>query len=184
MKNNSQASKIRGIVLNLLKEDTNNILQRLNEYGNVNAIKYIDLKNYLQNNFDFTEGAIVGCLNTITERENFIHKAKTKSGTFFYYSHDIKKVSNTSAIEIIYSEEFKSIIDHSELMFEDLSAILKNTAKSNYYLNVTDTDLNHLREILEGITHTQQLIKKYQFSKSFDNAESNIQYRFNDDLPF
>lgn len=185
----TQAERIRTRVLNILQDNHNENLEQIND--DISGIQYIKLKKLLSN--EFTDGAVTGALNTITERLENIHKIKTKSGTYFYFSETENNFNlNEESIDIIYSKELEEVIQYSKKVYEGISNILKNTSKDSYYSNVTNLDLDNLRKILDNVSHTENLLKNYKVNKAFEIIENKQKIKENnaifglsdDQLPF
>jgi len=185
----TQAEQIREMVVTMLQNRKTDYLEQIT--SNVYGIQYIKLKKKLSEKF--TEGAVTGCLNTITERVENVHKVKIKSGTYFYFSDKESSLNlNEQAVEIIYSKELEEVLQYSQKAYEGVSNILKKTAKDFYYSNVTTLDLDNLRSLLDNISQTENLLKKYKTDKAFENVENkhiqdlnNSSYDETDeDLPF
>lgn len=84
----NQSQKIREIILKLFKSNKDKSLKQVFEVDGVEreGIKYIDLKNFLLSyeEYKFSEGAVVGALQTLTGRLENIYKVKTRNGVFFF----------------------------------------------------------------------------------------------------
>lgn len=165
----TQAEQIRKQVIDILHDDSNEILEQIND--DISGVQYIKLKELLSK--EFTEGAVTGSLNTITERVENIYKIKTKLGTYFYYSEKENQLNlNEQLVDIIYSKELEDVLQYSQKAYEGISNILKNTSKDSYYSNVTNLDLDNLRKLLDNVAHTENLLKSYKVNKAFENIEN------------
>lgn len=155
----SQASQIRKVTLDLLKENTKSDLLTPLEDSNYRGIRYTNLKKYLQEKYSFTEGSVIGALQTITEKEVHIHKIKNKQGTFFYYDTQDKYTNDTDILAL--SPDFKLLIKKSHEIESLVSKILVNIARENYS-DITDFDKTSMRNIYATSNKLYQEIKYHE----------------------
>lgn len=187
----NQAVKIREIVLELLRDENKEgfsedlILKKLNINSHeVVAIKYINLKNGLENyrKFTFTEGGIVGALNTLVNKLDNVHKVKTSDGVYFYYLSSFFMEYNKNQkqkISVIESVEYQKIEEQTFDINETVTTILRKSGNGDYLTDV-DVDIKHLRKILEYVEKLSAELKTYKQEKEFQRIR-----KANDiDLPF
>lgn len=179
----SQAEKIRDIVINILKFDRfeKKITEEMiinNE--KVNGIKYTRLKEYLMENYsDFSEGAITGALQTLTQRVDNVFKTKTKKGVYFFYSeveYDDLELGKEKVI-ITESEDYRDLEVAVNNVSSVVGQILRNAVK-NQYLDVRESDVNSLRDILEASGKLELILKNYKQTDALGRIERD------DVLPF
>lgn len=185
----NQAETIRKLVVNLLRDydkdafSNNLVLSKIVvDNSKVKAIKYIDLKNALMNSksYSFTEGAVVGALNTITERIDDIKKVRTKNGVFFYFSESSKDDPN-KIIQMIDSEDYLDLEEQVNKINKTVSSILKNVSIGKYETEIgTDFEIKHLRNILSLSESLKNELKEHKQEKMFHDIEK----MRNDVLPF
>lgn len=184
----NQSQKIREIILDIFKSNDDNFLKQVFEIDGVKreGIKYIDLKKLLLSyeKYNFSEGAVVGALQTLTDRLENIYKVKTRNGVFFFYSEkeDVFYEYDNSKATIIESEDFKGFEDKVEVVNVAIADILKNISKGKY-LEVKDIDLSYLRDLLKFSRELQSVLSRYKTEKTFEEIEE-VKSRSFDDLPF
>lgn len=193
----NQSQKIREIILKLFKSNKDKSLKQVFEVDGVEreGIKYIDLKKFLLSyeEYNFSEGAVVGALQTLTGRLENIYKVKTRNGVFFFYSEkeDIFDEHDNSEATIIESEDFKRFEDKVEVVNVAIVDILRNVSKGKY-LEVKDIDLNYLRDLLKFSGELQSVLSSYKTEKMFEEIEEIEESKSQsfddspsfDDLPF
>lgn len=183
----NQAERIRDIVSDILKRDDLGTSEReLKDKIELNGksvygIKYSRLKDYLLNRkeYNFSEGAVTGALQTLAERVDNIYKQKTKKGVFFVYFDD-KEITENKQIKVIIteSEDYNDLVEQVRSVSDQVSKILKNASKGKYK-KTYDTDLKHLRNLLKISSDLEITLKNYKNEKTFEKIEN----QFND-LPF
>ncbi len=184
----NQSQKIREIILKLFKSNNDKSLKQIFEVDGVEreGIKYIDLKKFLLSHekYNFSEGAVVGALQTLTGRLENIYKVKTRNGVFFFYSEkeDVVDEYDNSEATIIESEDFKKFEDKVEVVNVAIAHILRNVSKGKY-LKIKDIDLNYLRDLLKSSGELQNVLSRYKTEKMFEEIEESKSQSF-DDLPF
>lgn len=184
----NQSQKIREIILELFKSNKDCSLKQVFEVDGMKreGIKYIDLKNFLLSHeeYNFSEGAVVGALQTLTGRLENVYKVKTRNGVFFFYSEkeDIFDAHDNSETTIIESEDFKRFEDKVEVVNVAIADILRNVSKGKY-LEVKNIDLNYLRDLLKSSGELQNVLNKYKTEKMFEEIKKSKSQSF-DDLPF
>lgn len=179
----SQAKKIREIVISILRYDT--FEKKITEEiiinnQKVNGIKYTNLKEYLMEKYDeFSEGAITGALQTLTERLDNVFKTKTKKGVYFFYSEaEYNNLEIGKAKEVITeSEDYRELEVAVNNVSSVVGQILRNAVK-NQYSDVRESDITSLRDILEASGELELVLRKYKQRDALDRIE-----RF-DGLPF
>lgn len=176
----TQAENIRLITIELLKKSKIQIPGSDDIFG----IRYSDLKKRLLNSthYDFTEGAVTGTLYTLPDRMENVYKTKTKKGTYFYYSESEKNEPSTKLNSITDSEQYEELIDSISNAESLVGDILRKASKGNYK-ETTDLDIENLRKILTATNNLNNLLKSYEFEKSFELIQ-NSRYSDSDDLPF
>lgn len=189
----TQSEKIRDIVFKLLSPDhekNNNPFtgpvkrEIIVNNRTFEAIKYKDLKKFLlEKEFDFSEGAITGALQTLPDRLANIFKEKTKEGVFFFYS-DNKNISllnqNHENTIIPDSVDYKALEDKVEEVNQAVIYILKKASNGNYS-NVNEDDIKNLREILKNSGELSTSLSRYKTEKTFEKIQQKTSM---DDLPF
>lgn len=183
----NQSQKIRELVLDIFESEDKDFMKQEFEWDNIKrkGIKYIDLKRYLidykVDNEKFSEGAITGALQTLTERLENIHKVKTRNGVFFFYSEkkDVDVESDNSKTTITESTDFRSLENKVEVVNSAITDILKNASQGKY-LEVQDSDLRYLREFLKVFGESLSVLSRYKMEKTFEKIENQKK----DELPF
>ena len=180
----SQASQIRKLALNILKNDSFE-KEKISDDSNIKGIRYSVFKKIIleEKNYSFTEGAVVSTLNSLHTKLENIYKTKTSKGVYFYYSPDGKKdIEETEhmATLITQSHEFNQLENQAEDLSRNIANILLNTSK-NIYINTSDLDIEFLRRILSVSNQLKLVIQEYSEEKSFELiSQRNSSY----DLPF
>lgn len=116
-------------------------------YAGISGIRYQDIKESLQNMTDeedsskrkYTDGAIVGALNTIAKRNPYIKRIKTEKGTYFVdFSNKIGKWDKLQ--DDLFSEEVKvkskEFDNHLQSVIDDISDLLQNIQSKNLNKNL------------------------------------------------
>lgn len=179
----SQAEKIRDIVINILKFDR--FEKKITEEmiinnQKVNSIKYTHLKKYLMENYsDFSEGAITGALQTLTQRVDNVFKTKTKKGVYFFYSEAEYDDLATSKEKVIIteSEDYRDLEAAVNNVSSVVGQILRNAVK-NKYSDVRESDVNSLRDILKASGDLELTLRNYKQTNALERIERD------DVLPF
>lgn len=187
----SQAEKIREIVVDLLKENTKFTEIILVNEKKVRGIKYTDLKNFFIVRYpDFSEGAIIGALQTLPKRIDNIFKTKTKNGVYFFYSEDRKDdlELDRKKVAITDSEDYMDLEVKVEELSNTVGGILRNAGRGKY-LTAENLDISYLRDILDASENLQTVLKNYKREDAFKKIEhqsSKNPFSINkeDDLPF
>lgn len=179
----SQAEKIRDIVINVLQYDTYEkklIEEVIINNQKVNGIKYTNLKKYLMEHYsNFSEGAITGALQTLTQRVDNVFKIKTKKGVYFFYSEAESEDLEIGKEKVIItqSEDYRLLEVAVDNVSNVVGKILRNAVR-NQYSDVRDSDVESLRKILEASGKLELVLKEYKQADTLERIE-----RY-DGLPF
>lgn len=172
----NQAEEIRQETVRLLKnvigQEENHIRDDL--YG----MRYTDLKEKLLSKDKFTEGAVTGALNTITDRIELVDRIKYKNKSFYYYVTRENEYEKKLAY-ITESEDFEDLYNSSILIQKHIEKIL-NKSSQEKYKEVSELDKKSLRYTLQKVNELNESIRDYKHAKSFEIIESN-QYM---EMPF
>ena len=182
----NQSERIRDIVSEILKKDDlgeneRELKDKIELNGkSVYGIKYSRLKDYLLNRkeYNFSEGAVTGALQTLTERVNNIYKQKTKNGVFFVYFDD-EEITKNKQIKVIIteSEDYNDLVEQVGNVSDQVSKILKNASKGKY-IKTDETDLKHLRNLLKISSELENTLKQYKNDKTFEKIENQNSFPF------
>ena len=159
----SQATKIRNVILRLLKDEK--YLQPVSQNSNILGIQYKDIKNILSSNKEFTEGAIIGTLNTLTERMPMIKKIKTEKGTFFFEYKSNNVNLNTLQKNNSLEENIDKVEKEIEEFLKTVRTILKETNNQNYEQN--PQDIEYLHNVLKSLTTLRMMTDDYENNKLY-----------------
>lgn len=172
----NQAEEIRQETVKLLKnvigQEDNRISDRL--YG----IRYSTLKEKLLSTKKYTEGAVTGALNTITDRVELVGRVKHQNKSYYYYASSENKIEK-NPVYITESEDFKSLYNSSISIQKNIEEILNKSSKEKYK-EVSELDKKSLRYILQKVNELNESIRDYRHAKSFEIIEDNS----NIELPF
>ncbi|PKE34879.1 hypothetical protein CW670_11790 [Macrococcoides caseolyticum] len=178
----SQAEEIREIVYDWLhpdgeRSDRPYLKEIMINNEKVLGIKYKDLKNSLLKIGNFTEGAVVGALRTLPNREESISKVKTKEGVFYYFVQNNNAENFKQKINITDSKEYEDLLAKTISLNEDVGKILRNASNDLYHTD--DMDIEYLRIMLRLSGELKDRLEQYRVEKAINRIKSN-----NDWLPF
>lgn len=159
----SQAKELRSLILSLLKNE--DYLQPVSQDSNILGIQYKDIKNLLSSHKEFTEGAIIGTLHTLTERMPMIKKIKTEKGTFFFEYKSNKVNLNTLQENNSLEENINKVEKEIEEFLKNVRNILKETNSKNYEQN--PQDIEYLHEVLKSLTTLRMMTEDYENNKLY-----------------
>lgn len=172
----NQAEEIREETVKMLKNTHGKEEYYIDE--NLYGIRFSDLKKKLLDTNKFTEGAVIGALNTMTDRVELIDKIKHQGKSFFYYNSGENRIEK-KPVYITESKDFEDLTDGSQLTQQIIEKILNKSGK-NIYKEISDTDRKNLRTILEKTNELNESIRNYKQEKSFEVLSTNSI----DTLPF
>lgn len=172
----NQAEEIRRESIKLLKNALGNEENHIE--NDLYGMRYSDLKKELLRSNRYTEGAVTGALNTITERVNLIKKIKYHGKSFFYYSSEENKIEE-KPVYITESQDFEDLAETSKLAQKSIEKILNQSGKK-IYKEITEIDQKSLRIILRRTNELNESIRDYKQEKSFEIINKSPF----DDVPF
>lgn len=172
----NQAEEIREETVRLLK----NTLGKEENYidDNLYGMRYSDLKRKLLSSNKFTEGAVTGALNTMTDRVELINKVKHQGKSFFYYASGENKIEK-KPVYITESKDFEELTETSQLTQQNVEKILNKSGK-NVYKEISEIDKKNLRTILQKTNELNESIRNYKQERSFEVLSDNSDI----ELPF
>lgn len=160
----NQAEEIREETVKLLKNTHGK-----EEYyidNNLYGMRYSDLKRNLLSSSKFTEGAVTGALNTMTDRVELIDKIKYQGKSFFYYTSGENKIEK-KPVYITESKDFEYLTEGSQLTQQIIEKILNKSGK-DIYKEISEIDKKNLRTILQKTNELNESIRNYKQEKSFE----------------
>ena len=160
----NQAEEIRKESIKLLKNTLGKEENHIED--NLYGMRYSELKRELLSSNRYTEGAVTGALNTMTERVNLIKKIKHHGKSFFYYSSEKNKIEK-KPVYITESKDFEDLTETSQLAQKNIEKILNQSGKK-IYKEITETDQQNLRIILSKTNELNESIRDYKQQKSFE----------------
>lgn len=163
----TQAKLIRDSIQNILNNP--DYLEKINSNPVLYGIRYKNLKAYLTSKEKFSEGAIVGALNTLTQRVPRIKKIKIKRGTYFFdYKFNRAELNQIDYYDIDFTKNIITIEnDILKLLSKVRETLLDNTSfKKN---TIQKNDVDYLINVLKALTKLRSITDEYENQKLYNN---------------
>lgn len=170
-----QATEIRKIIIKLLNDK--NIVEPVGLGTNVYGVQYKNLKRILIDKGIFTEGAIIGTLNTLTSRSPSIRKVKTEKGTFFYDYKSYKGLDFITDNTDLLENDIKNIENKiNELLIDVRNAIKDSKSRNVIEKNNSRIEMYYLSEVLKSLTRLRSIADSYENDKLINDEKKGSSY--------
>lgn len=180
----TQATEIRKIVIKFLNDKE--IVEPVSLKTEVLGIQYKNLKRMLLDERDekdkrkFTEGAVIGTLNTLTSRNPNIKKIKTEKGTFFFDYKSYKNLGSITGNTDLLENDIKNIEGRLNELLTDVRNTIRNS-KSRVAIeknnsNVYRIEMNYLSEVLNHLTELRSITDSYENDKLINDEKKELNY--------